>query len=84
MLYVDLGKGYGFIEFEYLEDAEHAIGNMNYSELMGKIIKVNYARTNKLKDGSKAVWGYDKSTASTATAMLPQPKTEKVAPPLLD
>lgn len=47
-------RGFGFVEFEDEEDAQHAIDNMNDSELFGRVIKVNRARPNAMKSG--AVW----------------------------
>jgi RNA recognition motif-containing protein len=37
-------KGFGFLEFEEIEDASAALDNMNLSELNGKVITVTVAR----------------------------------------
>lgn len=39
-------RGFGFIEYEEAEDAEHAVFNMNMSELRGRTLKVNLAKFN--------------------------------------
>jgi peptidyl-prolyl isomerase E (cyclophilin E) len=65
---LDISKGFGFVEFEEAEDCEHAIDNMNDSELMGKVIKVNYAKPIKLKEGSnKPLWAQDKYLYQAST-----------------
>ncbi|KAG9287712.1 hypothetical protein G9A89_004115 [Geosiphon pyriformis] len=53
-------RGFGFVEFEELDDAQASIDNMHLSELYGKVIKVNLARPMKIKEGSlRAVWSED-------------------------
>ena len=48
-------RGFGFVEFEEIEDAEHAIDNRHQSELFGKVIKVQRAK--KLRGPmNKAIW----------------------------
>ncbi len=37
-------KGFGFVEFESVEDAERAIENLNGSEVSGRTITVNIAK----------------------------------------
>eukprot|EP01012_Entosiphon_sulcatum_P040182 TRINITY_DN53831_c0_g1_i1.p1 TRINITY_DN53831_c0_g1~~TRINITY_DN53831_c0_g1_i1.p1 ORF type:complete len:118 (+),score=35.77 TRINITY_DN53831_c0_g1_i1:38-391(+) len=37
-------RGFGFVEFELVEDAAAALENMNGAELFGKVLKVNIAR----------------------------------------
>ncbi|KAJ3146869.1 hypothetical protein HDU86_008365 [Geranomyces michiganensis] len=50
-------RGFGFIEFEFPEDAEAAIENMDCAELYGKVLKVNLARPMKAQSfATKAVW----------------------------
>lgn len=51
-------RGFGFIEFQYLEDAKAAIENMHMSELFGKTIKCNVARPTRIKEGtaSHPIW----------------------------
>ena len=38
-------KGFGFVQFEFTQDAEAAIDNMNHAELLGKVITVNNSST---------------------------------------
>src|SRR5262245_37576907 len=37
-------RGFGFVQFELPEDAAAAIDNMDQAELLGKTLRVNYAR----------------------------------------
>ena len=53
-------RGFGFVEFQLVEDAAAAIDNMNGSELCGRTIRVNIARPKMLKEGSsRPVWSED-------------------------
>ena len=53
-------RGFGFVEFELVEDAAAAIDNMNESELYGRTVRVSVARPKMLKEGSsRAVWSED-------------------------
>ena len=56
----DPHRGFGYVEFETLEDAKEAIDNMDQSELFGRVIRVNVAKERKPQGeglGSKtAVW----------------------------
>lgn len=54
-------RGFGFVEFEEEDDATQAIDNMHESELYGRVITVNLARTPARKPGesSRAVWSDD-------------------------
>lgn len=48
-------RGIAFVEYEDLEDVEHAIENRNASELFGKVIKVQRAK--KIRGPmNKAIW----------------------------
>jgi peptidyl-prolyl isomerase E (cyclophilin E) len=48
-------RGFGFVEYEELDDLEHAIDNRHSSELFGKVIKVQRAK--KLRGPmNKAIW----------------------------
>eukprot|EP01065_Artemidia_motanka_P000870 TRINITY_DN10408_c0_g1_i1.p1 TRINITY_DN10408_c0_g1~~TRINITY_DN10408_c0_g1_i1.p1 ORF type:complete len:125 (+),score=18.67 TRINITY_DN10408_c0_g1_i1:73-447(+) len=49
-------RGFGFVEMETRDDAKAAIENMNGAELFGRVLKVNVARPDMMKDGGKAVW----------------------------
>ena len=50
-------KGFGFVQFELIEDAQAAQENMHNSELLGQVIKVSFARTGRYEGvASKAVW----------------------------
>lgn len=48
-------KGFAHVEFEEVEDCEHAIFNMNESEFFGRVIQVSYAKPIK-KESTKPVW----------------------------
>eukprot|EP01084_Bolivina_argentea_P085915 155309_1 len=56
-------RGYGFVEFEDSNDAEHAIDNMDGSELYGRVLRVNLSKqhgnsiTNQ--DKYRSVWSSD-------------------------
>lgn len=56
----DPHRGFGYVEFETVQDAKEAIDNMDQSELFGRVIKVNVAKERKPEGeglGSKtAVW----------------------------
>lgn len=56
----DPHRGYGYVEFESVEDAKEAIDNMDGSEIFGRTIRVNVAKERKAEGeglGSKtAVW----------------------------
>lgn len=53
-------RGFGFVEFESVEDAAAAIDNMNDSEIYGRTIRVTYAKPSQMKQGSaRAVWTED-------------------------
>ena len=41
-------RGFGFIEFEFSEDAKSAIDNMHMAEFYGQIIRCNLARPTKI------------------------------------
>merc|ERR1712216_324860 len=45
-------RGFGFVEFVEEEDAAAAIDNMHKAELMGKVLRVNYAQTPIIKGGN--------------------------------
>ncbi|KAI9279802.1 peptidyl-prolyl cis-trans isomerase E [Sporodiniella umbellata] len=50
-------RGFGFVEYELAEDCEAAIDNMHLSELYGKVIKVQIAKTiNVTTTSNRAVW----------------------------
>lgn len=55
-------RGFAVVEFELIEDAEAAIENMHHSELFGKVLTVNIARSfvdQRLDDGANFVTGED-------------------------
>ncbi|XP_065350299.1 peptidyl-prolyl cis-trans isomerase E [Cloeon dipterum] len=53
-------RGFAFIEFEASEDAMAAIDNLNDSELFGRTIRVNFAKPQRIKEGStRPVWSED-------------------------
>ncbi|KAI9498366.1 hypothetical protein BDB00DRAFT_445371 [Zychaea mexicana] len=45
-------KGFGFIQFEEVEDCDAAVDNMHLAELNGKVIKVNKAKPQRVIAGS--------------------------------
>ena len=50
-------RGFGFVQFNELEDAEAAKDNMDQAELYGRVLRVNVARPQKTKLGSnRPVW----------------------------
>ncbi|ETV75374.1 hypothetical protein H257_10226 [Aphanomyces astaci] len=51
-------KGFGFVEYDLEEDAKEALDNMDDSELYGKVLKVNIAKSqnNERTQGNRAVW----------------------------
>mmetsp|Transcript_7663 Transcript_7663/g.34044 ORF Transcript_7663/g.34044 Transcript_7663/m.34044 type:complete len:136 (-) Transcript_7663:2559-2966(-) len=49
-------RGFGFVQFESVEDAAAAVDNMNDSEVYGRRIRVNYARPLPKAGHGKAVW----------------------------
>lgn len=50
-------RGFCFLTFELEEDAAEAMYNMNNSELLGRVLKVNIAKPMSVKQGSnKPVW----------------------------
>ncbi|KDD76116.1 hypothetical protein H632_c349p2 [Helicosporidium sp. ATCC 50920] len=54
-------RGFGFVEFELPEDAADAVDNMHNGELLGRVLRVNYAQPGKIKGGdrgwaSQPVW----------------------------
>ncbi|CAJ1401452.1 unnamed protein product [Effrenium voratum] len=55
-------RGFGFVEFQDVEDAQAAIDNMHLSEIFGRVIKVNIARapTNKpTTESNRPIWADD-------------------------
>lgn len=54
---LEKNRGFAFIEYEDIEDAEAAIDNYDEGELFGKIVKVKPAKPYKPKSFySKPVW----------------------------
>lgn len=54
---IEKHKGFGFVEYEEYEDCLHAIDNMNDSEIYGKVIRVSFAKAQKIKEGyHKPIW----------------------------
>lgn len=53
----EMHKGFGFIEYEEYEDCLHAIENMNDAELCGRVLRVNFARPQRFKEGyHRPIW----------------------------
>lgn len=54
---LDKHRGFGFVDFEEEEDAIQAMENMDGAEILGKVIKCDFARPDtKLVPRGKAVW----------------------------
>lgn len=45
-------KGYAFIEFQWPEDAADAIDNMDNGEILGKTIRVNLAKPQRIREST--------------------------------
>merc|ERR1712216_390053 len=69
-------RGFGFVEFEEIEDAKAAIDNVHNSELMGKILRVNYAQKPNIKGGMKG-WSHQPVWAEFDTWLNIQNKMSK-------
>lgn len=53
----NIHRGFGFVEYELAEDCQAAMDNMHLSELYGKVIKVQLAKTiNVTTTSNRAVW----------------------------
>eukprot|EP01071_Lankesteria_metandrocarpae_P014853 Lankesteria_metandrocarpae@DN9082_c0_g1_i1.p1 len=54
-------RGFGFVEFEEEADAKHAVDNMNQSEVFGRVITVNQARSSgrRITESSRPAWADD-------------------------
>lgn len=67
----DIHRGFGYVEFEFPQDAKEAIDNMDGSELYGRTIKVAAAKPQKDSNeglGSKtAIWEQVSLHYSTGT-----------------
>eukprot|EP00467_Chlorarachnion_reptans_P017259 CAMPEP_0114521418 /NCGR_PEP_ID=MMETSP0109-20121206/20174_1 /TAXON_ID=29199 /ORGANISM="Chlorarachnion reptans, Strain CCCM449" /LENGTH=177 /DNA_ID=CAMNT_0001702519 /DNA_START=229 /DNA_END=762 /DNA_ORIENTATION=- len=73
-------RGFCFVEFEEPEDAAHAIENMNDSELFGRVLKVNHARSSSV--AREGVWAhagswYEKSLKENAGEVDSMIRNEK-------
>ena len=44
---IAIAKNFALIEFEDVDDGEHAIFNMNDSEFFGKVISVHWAKNSQ-------------------------------------
>lgn len=54
-----IARNFALVEFEDVEDGEHAVFNMNDSEFFGKVISVHWAKNSQkqaLLGKQKAVW----------------------------
>lgn len=52
-------RGFGFVEFIHSNDAQHAIDNMDESEIFGRTVRVKISHKKpsaQLKDPKKALW----------------------------
>jgi RNA recognition motif-containing protein len=67
---IDHAKGFANIEFEDPDDCEHAIFNMNDSELFGKVIRVTYSKPQKKINDAKSVWQTEEYQQTVAGVTL--------------
>lgn len=79
-------RGFAFVEYETAEDAQAAMDNMNLSELLGKLIKVNLARQGKYNElqtqagtPSNSVWDDIEFRAKIAKTETPALKDQASA-----
>eukprot|EP01036_Dinobryon_divergens_P029971 gene29973-39148_t len=49
-------KGFAFVEYDLEEDAQDALDNMDGSELFGKVLRCNIAKTLPKTEKGKAIW----------------------------
>merc|ERR1719474_1426934 len=53
-------RGFGFVEFEDIDDAQHAIDNMDGAELFGRSLRVNlsdnHGKGGSNRDKYRSVW----------------------------
>ena len=78
-------RGFCFLTFEVEEDAAEAMYNMNNSELLGRVLKVNIAKPMSVKQGSnKPVWAEADEWAEQLqeTAQAVDDKAAEVAKPV--
>lgn len=52
-------KGFAFVEYELSEDAAAALENMNNSELFGRTIKCNIAKSIAVERHKAGMWSRD-------------------------
>lgn len=75
-------RGFCFVEYETPEDAKEALENMHLSELFGKLLKVQLARTGKYQDfKQKAVWEDEDFIKQKHPDQLPEIETKPVEKP---
>lgn len=75
-------RGFAFVEFETAEDAAAAIDNMNDSELMGRTIRCNIAKPQRVKEGStRPIWASDEWLQKFSGATLNVDKVEATKKP---
>ena len=56
VLCADKHRGFGFVDFEEEEDAQAAIDNMDGAEILGRVLKCNFAKADTKIQHGKAVW----------------------------
>ncbi|KAL6754007.1 nuclear cap-binding protein [Haematococcus lacustris] len=61
-------RGFGFVDYEDKDDAAAAIDNMHNAELLGRVLKVNFAMPMKIKGGDKG-WSHQPIWADADTYM---------------
>ena len=61
---IAIARNFALVEFEDVEDGEHAVFNLNDSEFFGKVIAVHWAKNSQkqaLLGKSKAIWHQQQS-----------------------
>ena len=73
----EMHKGFGFIEYEEYEDCLHAMENMNDAELCGRVLRVNFARPQRFKEGyHRPIWMEEEFHKKHAKLEEPDKMTE--------
>merc|ERR1711879_1049726 len=53
-------RGFGFVEYEHMDDANSAVDNLDDSEMFGRTLRVAVARPQQIKEGwGRPIWSDD-------------------------
>lgn len=56
----ETNRGFGFVEFEHMDDANEAVDNLDDSEMFGRTLRVAIARPQQIKEGwGRPIWSDD-------------------------